>query len=253
MTRSYPTLVNGQYPINLLAHRRDFHESTPEWEAPRLAHMHAHVQPGDVIYDVGAEEGDFTALYQQWTGETGKVIPIEPQRAYWPAIRATFEINGFPPPPAWWVGFAGREDSNPHERGYERGAEALDEGWPRCTRGEIKPDFGFCHLAQQADSIPVTRLDTFADVTGLAPDVIVMDIEGAEWDALQGASGLFEALYPRLVYVSLHEPPLREWYGKEVEDVHALMAGFGYEGEFIQFDHEEMWVYSPKGETTDDA
>jgi hypothetical protein len=60
-----PTLINGRWPL-LLPDHRAARPSWGWWEATRLAAMHHFIQPGDVVYDVGAEEGDFPCLFSTW-------------------------------------------------------------------------------------------------------------------------------------------------------------------------------------------
>lgn len=241
-----PMFVNERWRLLLPADRVLFHRERPRWEAPRLAHMRTRVEPGTVVYDVGAECGDFSALYQSW-GAT--VIPIEPQPQYWPSIRQTFEANGFAPPPAWFAGFA--SDVTDLYPAMDTVRERLNdaeghvaEQWPRCSRGDIAPDFGFRHLAQQADSTPQTRLDDFAERIDLAPDIIVLDIEGAEHAALVGCDRLLTTTRP-LLYVSVHEPTMLAWYDRTLDDLCALMDGYGYAGELLGTNGEDYWCWSP--------
>ncbi len=111
-----PGRINDRWELMLLPHRITFHRDRHQWEAGRLAHCAERMTPGMVIYDVGAECGDFTALYRTWVGSAGAVVPVEPQPAYWPAIRAHWEANGGGAPEAWFPGFAG-EATTVHEFG----------------------------------------------------------------------------------------------------------------------------------------
>lgn len=236
-----PALINDRWTLQLLPHREEFHRVRPNWEGSRLAHMVEHTEPGWTVYDVGAEEGDFTALYKQWVGPEGIVVPFEPQPAYWPAIRQTWEANGYDWPGHWFGGFASdTDDREPNLTAFDQ----IHGRWPRCSRGPVKPDFGFRHLAQQADSTPETRLDTWAQDEGIWPDIIVMDIEGAELRALQGCSMILERKRAHHLYVSLHNETGKAWYGWEPDDIHNYMAQFGYRAELLGTNGEDYWVYS---------
>lgn len=232
-------LINERYQLKLLPHRRQFHADRPRWEIERVGHMFEHIRPGDTVFDVGAEEGDFTALYRAWVGDSGRVVPFEPQPAYWPAIRQTWEANFAEPPDLWFGGFVG--DSNVAYSTVEM--DARGHGWPRCSVGPVVPDFGFRHLAQQADTNAQTRLDTWAAEHDCTPDIVVMDIEGAECRALSGMIDLLRAHAVRLVYVSMHEETMGAWYGCTPRDLHDLMAAFGYEGTYLGEVAETFWVY----------
>lgn len=248
-----PTLINRAYEVELLPHRVEFHDARPRWEFERLESMSELVQPGWTIYDVGAEEGDFTALYRQWVGDTGQVVAVEPSPGYWPAIRATWEGNGFGPPPVPVCAFASDLTAMPVPGPHwdHRAAEAIEvveDGWPRCSVGVIVPDFGFRHLAQQTADTPQWRMDDLADSLGLAPDAIVFDIEGAEWHALVGCDRLLTQGAKRpLVWVSVHEPTMLEWYDRRLGDIVRLMDAHDYRGEYLGTSGgEDYWLFAPK-------
>jgi FkbM family methyltransferase len=61
------------------------------------------------------------------------------------------------------------------------------------------------HIAREGESntetleVPATGLDDFWSKTGARPDLILIDIEGHELDALQGAEKMIRGCKPRLV------------------------------------------------------
>lgn len=242
--------INDRWPLALTSDRCEFHKARPLWEAGRLAHMADHVEPGDTIYDVGAECGDFTGLYATWVGGAGTVVPFEPKPEMWPSIRLHWDANTLGVPAAWWPGFAsaytGRNESELTAIGWPADAwPTWADAWPPV----LEP--GFRHLVD--GNGPQTRLDDFAEATGVAPDVIVMDIEGAEYDALVGCERLLREHQPS-VYVSVHDigdeswpGALKGWYGRTLDDLHALMDGHGYTA--VELEHhgeaEHFWAYLP--------
>lgn len=243
------TRINGRWPVMLTEDRFDFHEARPKWEAGRLASCAERFETGMVVYDVGAECGDFTSLYRSWVGPSGTVVPFEPQPRYWPSIRATWEANGFGDPPlAWWPGFAGDTttlhvfESDLHNAGWPKA------DWPASSDGPIVPDVGFRHLAQQAEMIPSVRLDAFADISGVRPDIVVMDIEGAEWHALSGATYLMRSHRRPLFYVSVHEATMRDWYGTSLDDIHELCKAHDYGFTELPYngEAETFWLLEPR-------
>lgn len=240
--------INDRWPVKLLPHREEFHRVRPKWELGRLESCAERMRPGMTVYDVGAEEGDFTVLYRLWVGNHGDVVPIEPQPAYWPAIRATWEGNGLPPPRAWFPGFAGGETTVHEHTATLADLGWPDDPWPTCSKGRIRPDFGFLHLSQQAESTPQLRLDAFADLSRTPPDAIVMDIEGAEIRALEGCEYLCTGPNPPLLWVSVHEPTMLDWYGATLDDLLGLMAGYGYSAEELpqHGEIETFWFFEPR-------
>ena len=66
MTEMIKTILNGEFEIVIPKHRADRPEwhSEAGWEKLRLKSMNEHIGKKDVVYYVGAEEGEFPALCQ---------------------------------------------------------------------------------------------------------------------------------------------------------------------------------------------
>lgn len=230
--------ING-HSLTLPRWRARFYEDRAEqgWEKVRIDSCAELITEGMTVYDIGAECGDFTALYRKWVGDEGQVIPVEPSPPYWPIIRQIWEVNGFAPPCATFNGFASDACSD-----AER---AFAPGWPEASEGEGIPEFGFRHLAQQGDTTPQITIDDLATLSITTPSAIVMDIEGAEWHALSGALVQLEHNRP-LVWVSVHPPTMLDWYGKTFADIVELMASVGYVGRLLGEEVEEFWLFQPE-------
>ena len=240
----YPTVVNDTWTIRLPSHRAIQYMQDPAggWERERLAAMRDTIRPDSVVYDLGSEQGDFTALISSWCHE-GSVVAVEPNPWVWPCIKAIFDENDLTPPVASYVGFCGEATVVPtNPDGVRRG---FFHGWPDCSVGIIDPAAGFAHLAQEQDRVPTTTIDELVKRTGRPPDVITMDVEGSEWFALKGATRTLAEHRPT-VFVSVHEGFLREFFGQTAADVHKLMGKAGYDRDLLVVDHEAHWVYTPR-------
>lgn len=239
MVDMLPTEINGKWTIILPEHRH-VRPEWPHWEQERLASMYEHLEPGDVVFDVGAEEGDFPGLWASWGCD---VVLFEPNPRVWPNIRAIWEANGFKQPLDWWVGFAGDfVEKNPPQCDIDQKAR---DGWPICAYGEIIGDHGFRHLAQETKTTPTISIDCFCKERNVYPDAITMDVEGSELRVLNGASGVLRDKHPK-VWVSVHTDKVwmdEQYNGVKAEDVVKFMAKFGYEGTHLATDHEEHWVF----------
>jgi len=242
-TYHYPTRVNDSWTIRLPSHRAiQYLQDSTGWERARLAAMHDVITPTSVVYDVGAEQGDMTGLMAQWAPE-GALVAIEPNPWVWPCIKAIFDENDLTPPAATFVGFCGERPQPPtNPDGVRRG---FFRGWPECATGVIDPAAGFAHLAQETDVVPTTTVDELVARTGLVPDVITMDVEGAEWFVLRGATRTLAQHRPT-VFVSVHEAFLADFFGQCPADVDRLMAKAGYDGELLAVDHEAHMKYVPR-------
>jgi hypothetical protein len=92
MTEMIKTILNGEFEMVLPKHRADrpeWHNETG-WEKLRLKSMHNNLSEGDVIYYVGAEEGEMTALCQMWGAE---VVLFEPNPKVWSHFPITWSAN----------------------------------------------------------------------------------------------------------------------------------------------------------------
>lgn len=232
MTVFAPGLICDSWKLWLPEFRVAFHAERPDWERGRLESVHERLRPGMRVFDIGAEHGDFSALYRSWGAD---VVPIEPSPPYWSCIRRTYEANGFDPPQAWFNGFAADVT--------RRGPDDFGEhGWPRGSLAPVIPDFGFRHLAQDKETPRIT-VDDLAALTG-PPDALMIDVEGAEHAVLTGARGVL-AGGDVLVWVSVHKPTMLDWYGRTLENLHALMDGVGYSGTLLPAhgEAETFWLY----------
>jgi len=245
MTEMREVSINGRWPLVLPEHRAARPE-WPYWEKERLGSMYDHLGPGDLVFDVGSEEGDFPALWASWGCG---VVLVEPNPRVWPNVRTIFEANELPPPHGWFVGFAAPdnfippgEDDRAVSKRWRTTGGPLDEAWPPCAYGPVIGDHGFSNLCERPD-IPRVRVDELADLYG-PPTAITIDTEGSELAVLQGAAGVLDHHRP-LVWVSIHPEFSVDMYGVTKEDCLQFMADHGYACELLAVDHEEHFFCAP--------
>jgi len=242
----FSTRINDRWTLNLPAHRAARAEWATGWEVRRLDSMHRNIRPGDVVFDIGAEEGDLSALFAQWatvTGLGGGVVLMEPNSPVWPNISAIFEANDLDPPLAYFPGFASDfTDLAPPEYDTALGEDV--DGWPACAYGPIIGDHGFRTIHERSHDTPQVTLDAFCEMRELVPDCLTMDVEGAELRVLRGAERVLRGARP-LVWVSVHPAFMAENYGHADTDLHDFMADLGYEGRYLGTDHEQHWLFWP--------
>lgn len=237
MTEMVETLINNRWPILLPAHRAA-RESWAWHEAARFAAMSTVIGPGDVVWDIGAEEGDHAALYAMWGAQ---VVLCEPNPKAWPNIRAIWEANGLAPPLMCWAGFIG-DEITPDTSG-NLGVTVLNM-WPAVADGEVVGNHGSLNLSD--DDFPCKTIDY---LTPPAPTVLTIDVEGSELQVLRGAKHTLEEHRPH-VFVSLHPEMAAYRYGQMdiVKAVRWYMEERGYpNGGAIHLatDHEQHWYFRP--------
>lgn len=57
-------LICESWPLLLPDFRVIFFKERPDWERGRLESVHERLKRGMRVYDIGAEHGDFSALYR---------------------------------------------------------------------------------------------------------------------------------------------------------------------------------------------
>lgn len=235
-----PCNYNGRWPI-MLPEARANRPENPWWEATRLAAMHHFIGNGDIVLDVGAECGDFPALFALWGAD---VILVEPNPLVWPNIKAIFEANDLVGKyQGGFVGFASDQNAEPTGEGLSIHDAALaPHVWPACADGEVIGDHGFRHLAQETDTTPQATID--AIVAYIPVTHITMDIEGSELIALRGAVNTIQENRP-YVWVSVHPDPLKDFYCSDPGEVYSLMESLEYRRVFLTFDHESHELFVP--------
>lgn len=146
------------------------------------------LKPGGVFLDVGANEGLYTLLAARRLGADGLVVAIEPSARELTRLRRNIVSNGFEGRAvvieaavgrsAGWASFAVADDAHSGQNAFaDRIAGTVDV------------------IAERP--VPLTTLDAVAE--RLAPrtiDVVKIDVEGAEGEALEGASKLLQAVRP---------------------------------------------------------
>jgi FkbM family methyltransferase len=136
---------------------------------PEIAALfRAHLRPGMVAIDVGANIGYFTMLAASLVGPSGQVLAVEPNPANLRMIEASRRANGFAQ-----VSIAGCAI------GRELGLLALETGYSNGTTAAPADGLAALFEARLVPSLPLSRLLPAEQI-----DFIKLDAEGAEYAAL---------------------------------------------------------------------
>jgi FkbM family methyltransferase len=140
------------------------------------------------VYDIGAQAGYYTLSFSRLVGPSGQVIAFEPCVSGLRYLLEHVRMNGLANVQVVQAAV-----------GAAPGLAGFSTDLPRCMNHLTGPDGVLL--------VPVISLDTAA----LAPpDLIKIDIEGAESLALSGARALLAAHRP-IVLVALHGPEHRSF------------------------------------------
>lgn len=218
------------HELNVLDHRAAAHDFE-KWEATYVRALCATLRPNDIVWDIGAENGEFAALAALTVGGN-RVYLFEPSPTSWPGLRALWEANGLHHPAGCFPGFVADACRN----------EYLDWEWPEFSKSPVHEETCFATYYERPD-LPSTTLACFARDAELCPDVLMIDVEGAEGLVLSTLGELYPL--PRAVFVSIHSQDFIVRYGREQdqERVFRQMAVLGYNAKFLGFDHEAHWMW----------
>lgn len=219
------TKINNKWDIWLPDHRAARPE-WPHWEEKRLAHMNKTINPGDVVYYVGAEEGDMCGLLAMWGA---KLTMFEPNGRVLPNVKAIWEANKLDLKDPIYVGFA--SDITTTNWDAFRHIQDID--------GPLMPDHGFKELKDPSD-IPQVKID---DLHG-KPDIISLDVEGSEGKVLRGAEQTLRKYHPK-IYLSLHPEFLRT-YDEWGAELRRWIMDLGYKEILLDYPLHEVHLYYEK-------
>ena len=154
--------------------------------------METVLRPGMTCYDVGANVGFFAMLAARLVGPEGRIVCFEPLPQVAQQIGYNARLNGF---------------SNVLVRQEALGGSNRDEVF----NTSAEPTWGMLSTVGKSPvqasgqiHVPVRTLDSLCKEEGLPlPDLIKMDIEGAEAEALNGAAETLKTARPILV-IELH-------------------------------------------------
>lgn len=227
MAEMVETKINGRWSLKLPDYRAARPEWTdPGWETERLNSMWENLRYEMLVYDIGTEEGDLSALYARWGCE---LVLVEPNPRAWPNVKAIWEANDLPQPLVCVEAFAADHDSSE--------APPLTNEWPACTDGPMIGDHAFCTMGEHADKeILRVRIDTIASYID-PPDAITIDVEGAELQVLTGAESVLSTNRP-LLWISVHPHEMAEQFGDSPSALWSYLERFGYEWRLLAYDHE---------------
>lgn len=146
---------------------------------------------GDTVIDGGAYLGNFAILAARLVGRRGRVIALEPDPATAQALRSRMEQLGLGNVQVVAKGLWDKEEEIPF---YMHEGVGLSSLFPSETDQPART------------SIQCTSLDALvADLQLERVDFVKMDVEGAEIEALSGASDTLTRHHPAMAVATYHE------------------------------------------------
>jgi len=164
-------------------------------------------RPGMIAYDVGANLGFYCVILARLVGDTGRIIAFEPlpDNVRW--IEHNANLNGFEQVKVRCEAL-GRSDSQAE---FIVSAKSV---WGKLASAGAPPADALKRI-----NVTLRSLDALVNAGAIAPpELMKIDVEGAEADVLSGAAETLRRFRPSLI-VDLHGTN---------EPVAALLEQFGY-------------------------
>jgi FkbM family methyltransferase len=178
-----------------------------EWIASKL-------RPGMTFYDVGANIGFFSLLAAKVVGEAGHVIAFEPVQENADAIRRNADLNGFETIIVVDVAVS-------KSTGEAELVLAEHPGGAALKSATTPPDATHCITVKTATLDSLVRRSDYPP-----PDVVKIDVEGAEMSVLEGMRGVVEDHRPLVVCEV--DAATRDEAEAKAREVEEIMRGWGY-------------------------
>jgi FkbM family methyltransferase len=197
---------------------------------PRVRHLVPHaseealyrfiqreIAPGDVVLDVGSFLGIYAIHEARRAGPAGRVIALEPTAWSASVARRHFEYNaGTGGAPITLIEAAAGEAPG-HATFYE-----YDEPYVNALAAAV--DVTGTPVRR---SVNVVTLDDVCREMRVSPTFVRMDVQGAEFQALRGASGLIRAAGSKLTLVAEMHPQCWPAFGIDESCARSTIASLG--------------------------
>jgi FkbM family methyltransferase len=200
---------------------------------PRIGEaIKAHLNTGEVFWDIGAHIGLFSLLAARIVGPKGKVFSFEPS----PDVfgRLSRNISGLASIRAIQCGVGNSDGSATFAAQGIASSASFVEDVTKINQ-HFQSDIPIVMV-----DVNIRRVDTLAKELGTIPRLMKIDVEGFELEVLRGASGLLSNSQPTLI-VEVHPPQLKLSSGRE-EALFQLLKDHGYGWEII--DRSPSSLYS---------
>jgi FkbM family methyltransferase len=164
-----------------------------EYEPELAAFLRTRVVPGSCCFDVGANVGIYVLQMTRWSAPGGRVVAFEPNPKTFEVLARHVRMNGLEARVTLVPLAAGREpgEARLFDDQAGSGLSRLDAANP-ATGGAVR-----------ASNVRVTTIDEYCTRFAVTPDVLLIDVEGFEFDVLAGAQGTIRRARPHVI-VELH-------------------------------------------------
>ena len=200
--------------------------NTGEYEPAMRKILQSYLKEGSVFVDLGANEGYFTVIGAQLCGNVGRVLAIEPQERLLNVINQNLKVNSVENVTVANVAIT--DHSGEETLHLASDLNTGSSGLHRATKYRVR--------TQQVASVTLEALLNERGILNV--DLLKVDIEGFEYEALLGSVDLFRKQRIKALALELH-PWILSARGKPEAHIRTMLLDCGY---MTAPNHSTVWI-----------
>lgn len=199
----------------------------PNYETAAVTSFLSRIEPGNVVWDIGSHIGLYSLLAARRLGPRGRIVAWEPAPESFRQMQAHLSLNGL----------AATSRAIP-EAVYDGEYAVLNFELEESDPTNVYNRIGYDAPDKPAGStiqVGARSLDAWIETLGGPPDVVKMDVEGAEVAALRGGRRVFSGELGKKpkVLLSVHPAEMRQ-YGTAARDLQDILDAYGYDARTLE-------------------
>lgn len=186
------------------------------------------IRPNDVVYDIGANHGSLACFIADRCGVNGKVVAFEPVWRTYERMCERLQAESLSRAPIITVPLGLSDQPEIVDIHLPDGLDALASIAPADQVNKV-------HASTHTRSLHcgVITLDLFVNTTGIQqPQVVKIDVEGAECKVLNGGRSVWEHAEPPILFMEIVGPWLRK-FGNTPWEALGYLQSVGYRHYFM--------------------
>jgi FkbM family methyltransferase len=219
--RSIARRVGLKRTLQQLQRRLPGHD---RYEAKVKAALEGAVRDGDTVWDIGANVGLYTQMFSEWVGPGGHVVAFEPVPSCYTTLQRATRNCG-------------------NVEALNLGLSDVDAVLPMHLSGD---EAGTMHTfvaergaGAEVIELPVHRGDALLGERDLpSPNVLKIDVEGFELEALRGLAETLASATCRMVLCEVHFAVLEaRGHKRGPQEIERFLAERGYSTRWVDASH----------------
>ena len=215
----FPATVNAD-DFNLTYEYGSRYEKLRSYEPDIYLPYAASIRPGMTVFDIGAHVGLFSLAAAVRVGDSGRVVAFEPSPETLKVLRKHVALNGWNDRVTIMPAVVSDQSGTMTFYTYH---DSMAASLSRANVAELNVQRP---KKVTAITVPAVTVDEYCRDTGYNPDVLKIDVEGAEFRVLKGAEQTLRAHRP-VIWCEIHPLQMHN-LGDDVESLTRYLADLGY-------------------------